>query len=105
MEGRGLVNRHPEFANVMHVGTLIFIFLLVFGMVQSLHKREHTSTRYDGVLPFGRGGFFCRISTFAPISPAVSSVRRISLGDIGHGCLVQVVLDASALPARSLVTC
>ena len=40
LEGRGLVNRHPEFANVMHVGTLIFLFLLVFGMLQSLHKRE-----------------------------------------------------------------
>ena len=40
LEGRGLVNRHPEFANVMHMGTLIFIFLLVYGLFQSLHKRE-----------------------------------------------------------------
>ena len=40
LEGRSLVSRHTGFANIMHAATLIFIFLLVLGLLKSLHKRE-----------------------------------------------------------------
>ncbi|MCH8854820.1 MAG: hypothetical protein IIA03_00870 [Proteobacteria bacterium] len=80
-----------KFADVMQVGTLIFFFLFLFGLLQSLHKRE--SIVLLAVMVYFllvAGAFFAESRQLLPIVPLYHLFAASALAMLARAALANV---------------